>query len=168
MSTIPYVKKTMDSILQSDTGKYIVQNKTTIIMVLAIVSLFLSISYFVYVNNIFPLINRDYVANQEFITSSTGKKDVVIYFFFTEWCPYCKQALPEIKKLEEYIVTQNAKNDYKTILSKIDCDKNSTLADKYKVEGYPSIKLVYKNDVYNYDAKPDKASLIKYIETSIA
>jgi thiol-disulfide isomerase/thioredoxin len=89
-------------------------------------------------------------------------------FFYTEWCPYCKQALPEIKKFENHIASQNAKNDYVITLTKIDCDKNSVLADKYKVEGYPTIKLIYKKEVYNYDAKPDKISLIKFLESSIA
>jgi hypothetical protein len=27
---------------------------------------------------------------------------------------------------------------------------------------------IYKNEVYNYDAKPNKANLIKFLETSIA
>lgn len=168
MSTIPYVKKTMDSILQSDTGKYIVQNKTTIIMVLAIVSLFLSISYFVYVNNIFPLINRDYVANQEFITSSTGKKDVVIYFFFTEWCPYCKKALPEWHNFKT-LVESSPKYDlsYNIIFREVDCEKSSGLADRYKVEGYPTIKLLYNDDVYNYDAKPNKNNLLDFLDGSL-
>ena len=168
MNTKPDMKTTMASILQSDTGKYIVQNKTTIIMVLAIVSLFLSISYFVYVNNIFPLINRDYVANQEFITSSTGKKDVVIYFFFTEWCPYCKKALPEWHNFKT-LVESSPKYDlsYNIIFREVDCEKSSGLADRYKVEGYPTIKLLYNDDVYNYDAKPNKNNLLDFLDGSL-
>ena len=147
----------------------IIRDKKSLIVLVILIIIFSSVFYFVYNNYIKNTIINKHSLNREFVSKDKDKdkNNVLILFFHTEWCPYCKQALPEIKKLEEYIVTQNAKNDYKTILSKIDCDKNSTLADKYKVEGYPSIKLVYKNDVYNYDAKPDKASLIKFIETSI-
>ena len=35
----------------------------------------------------------------------------------------------------------------------IDADKNAEMADKYKVEGYPTIKLVYGNQIIEYDAK---------------
>ena len=89
-------------------------------------------------------------------------------YFYTEWCPYCKQASSEINKFEEYIKTLNASNDFIITLTKIDCDKNSTIADKYNVEGYPTIKLIYKNNVHNYYAKPTKDSLIKFVESSIA
>jgi len=168
MSMIPDMKKTIDSILSSNTGKYIVQNKTSIIIVLAIVSLFLSISYFVYVNNIIPLINRDYVANQEFITSSTNKKDVVIYFFYTEWCPYCKKALPEWNNFKTF-VESSPKYDlsYNIIFREVDCEKTSGLADRYKVEGYPTIKLLYNDDVYNYDAKPNESNLLDFLDGSL-
>ena len=90
---------------------------------------------------------------------SSGKK-------YSQFFDYCN--IQEIKKFENHIETQNAKNDFIITLTKIDCDKNSTIADKYKVEGYPSIKLIYKKEVYNYDAKPSKDNLIKFLETSIA
>ena len=86
-------------------------------------------------------------------------------FFYTEWCPYCKQSMPEINKFEEYIKGETGSANYNITLTKIDCDKQSTIADKYKVEAYPSIKLIYKNNVYDYDAKPNKANLIQFMET---
>jgi thioredoxin-like negative regulator of GroEL len=71
----------------------------------------------------------------------------------------------EIDKFEEYIKGENATNNYIITLTKIDCDKESTLADKYKVDAYPTIKLIYKNKVYDYDAKPNKVNLIQFMET---
>ena len=41
------------------------------------------------------------------------------------------------------------------------------IAEKYDIKGYPTIKLIYKGEVYDYDAKPEKANLIKFLETSI-
>lgn len=147
----------------------IIRDKKSLLLITILIIIFSSVFYFVYNNYIKNSIIKNHSLNKEFVSrDKSTSNDVLILFFYTEWCPYCKQALPEIKKFENYIVSQNAKNDFVITLTKIDCDKNSTIADKYKVEGYPTIKLIYKNEVYNYDAKPDKANLIKFLETSIA
>jgi thiol-disulfide isomerase/thioredoxin len=145
------------------------RDKKSLLLLAILIIIFSGVFYFVYNNYIKNNILKNNSLNREFVSrDNNSSNDVLILFFYTEWCPYCKQALPEIKKFENHIETQNAKNNYIITLTKIDCDKNSTIADKYKVEGYPSIKLIYKKEVYNYDAKPDKASLIKFLETSIA
>jgi thiol-disulfide isomerase/thioredoxin len=147
----------------------IIKDKKTLLLIIILAIIISGVFYFVYNNYIKNSIIKNHSLNKEFISRDKNTtNDVLILFFYTEWCPYCKQALPEIKKFENHIASQNAKNDYVITLTKIDCDKNSTIADKYKVEGYPTIKLIYKNEVYNYDAKPDKANLIKFLETSIA
>jgi thiol-disulfide isomerase/thioredoxin len=147
----------------------IIKDKKTLLLIIILAIIFSGVFYFVYNNYIKNSIIKNHSLNKEFISRDKNTtNDVLIMFFYTEWCPYCKQALPEIKKFENHIASQNAKNDYVITLTKIDCDKNSTIADKYKVEGYPTIKLIYKNEVYNYDAKPNNANLIKFLETSIA
>jgi thiol-disulfide isomerase/thioredoxin len=147
----------------------IINDKKSLLLIAILIIIFSSVFYFVYNNYIKNSIIKNHSLNKEFTSRDKNtSNDVLILFFYTEWCPYCKQALPEIKKFENHIASQNAKNDYVITLTKIDCDKNSTIADKYKVEGYPTIKLIYKNEVYNYDAKPNKANLIKFLETSIA
>ena len=144
-------------------------NKKTLLLIIILAIIISGVFYFVYNNYIKNSIIKNHSLNKEFISRDKNtSNDVLIMFFYTEWCPYCKQALPEIKKFENHIASQNAKNDYVITLTKIDCDKKSTIADKYKVEGYPTIKLIYKNEVYNYDAKPNNANLIKFLETSIA
>jgi thiol-disulfide isomerase/thioredoxin len=147
----------------------IIEDKKTLLLIIVLAIIISGVFYFVYNNYIKNSIIKNHSLNKEFISRDKNtSNDVLIMFFYTEWCPYCKQALPEIKKFENHIASQNAKNDYVITLTKIDCDKNSTIADKYKVEGYPTIKLIYKNEVYNYDAKPNNANLIKFLETSIA
>lgn len=146
----------------------IISDKKSLLLVAVLIIIFTSVFIFVYNNYIKNIITKNHSLNREFINREKSSNDVLIMFFYTEWCPYCKQALPEIKKFEDYIANQNVKNDFIITLTKIDCDKDSTIADKYKVEGYPSIKLIYKSEVYNYDAKPNKANLIKFLETSIA
>ena len=144
-----------------------IRDKKSMLFIAILIIIFTTAFVFVY--NTY--ISKEHSLNREFIDSSKNTtKDVLILYFYTEWCPYCKQEslLSEIKSFEDYITESNAKNDFIITLTKIDCDKNSTIADKYNVEGYPTIKLIYKNNVHNYYAKPTKDSLIKFVESSIA
>ena len=45
----------------------------------------------------------------------------------------------------------------------MDCDANPEIADKFKVEGYPTIKLVKGNQIVEFDAKPDVKTLEQFL-----
>ena len=141
------------------------KDKTTILLLLILVIIFVIIAYFIYNTFIKSIISKNHQVNKEFI-DKTSSDDVLIIYFYTQWCPYCKQSLPEITKFEEYVNGLNAENSYKITVTKIDCDENTTMANKYKIQGYPTIKLIYKGKVYDYDAKPNKQNLILFLETS--
>jgi thiol-disulfide isomerase/thioredoxin len=139
------------------------------LLIAILIIIFISVYFFVYNNYIAKFITKNSLLNKEFVeTKKDTSNDVVILFFYTEWCPYCKIALPELKLFEDHVANLNSKNDFVITITKIDCDKNPTIADKYKVEGYPTIKLIYKNTVYNYIAKTNKDNLIQFLEASIA
>jgi hypothetical protein len=39
------------------------------------------------------------------------------------------------------------------------------MMDKYKIEGYPTIKLLKDGQVIEYDAKPSKDTLTQFLNT---
>ena len=141
-------------------------DKIGIFIILAITLIFLGLTIFLYNNVVKGMLNKKHPLNREFV-SERNSDDVLILYFYTQWCPYCKQSLPEIKKFEDYISGLNSENSYKITLTKIDCDENTAMAEKYKIQGYPTIKLIYKGKVYDYDAKPNKQNLIEFLQTSI-
>ena len=164
------VNNTVDNITDSMKNIYqsVLADKKFLVMVIFITVVLLLTTYYVYTRFVKPALNLDHVLNKEFkTTGSKDNNDVVVIFFFTSWCPHCKNAKPEWNKFKDYVNNMNQSNDYTITLSEVDCDKKPELAEKYNVEGYPTIKLLYKGDVYNYDAKPNKAHLIKFLETSI-
>ena len=59
-------------------------------------------------------------------------------------------------------------NEYKLIFQQVDGEENPTLADKYKVEGYPTIKLVKGNQIIEYDAKPSLEHLKEFLNSTLA
>ena len=128
--------------------------------------IFIIIAVYTYRTYIAP--NSNYVANKEFVNS--GPRDNVdsadLYFFYTDWCPHCKTAKPEWNKLQTDIGSDKVNG--KTIhFIAVDCEKDPETAEKYKVEGYPTIKLVVGNQVIEYDAKPELETLKQFLNVSL-
>ena len=48
-----------------------------------------------------------------------------------------------------------------------DCDKNEKLCDKYKIDGYPTIKMLKDGQIIEYDAKPTIENLTKFVESTL-
>jgi thiol-disulfide isomerase/thioredoxin len=96
------------------------------------------------------------------------KKTAELMLFTVDWCPHCKTAKPEWEQLKaEY--RDKKINGYKVIFTDIDCTKETPQVEKlmntYKIEGYPTIKLLKDGQVIDYDAKPTKDTLVKFLNT---
>jgi thiol-disulfide isomerase/thioredoxin len=149
----------------SDIISNITTNQTTIIIIVSSV-VFFTIAFYTYYYYIKPRIDEIYKPNKEFTTKDTSLT-AELYYFYTEWCPHCKNARPIIKQLIEYIKSKNNKiNDVEVLIHVIDCEKNTDVADSFNVENYPTIKLVYNDNVIEYDAKPELDHLIEFIEST--
>tara|TARA_Y100000389_G_C17451084_1_gene514855 strand:- start:1923 stop:2408 length:486 start_codon:yes stop_codon:yes gene_type:complete len=119
---------------------------------------------YVYYNQIKPLRINNYKPNKEFVGHKDDyEKQVDLYYFYTTWCPYCKKSKPEWDSIkEEYKIKKI--NGYTINFIEIDCDKDTTTADKFNVEGYPTVKLIKDTQVIEYDAKVDRTSLNLFLE----
>jgi thiol-disulfide isomerase/thioredoxin len=99
-----------------------------------------------------------------------SNKDIEILFFFTDWCPHCKTAKPEYESVKaDY--DGKEQNGYTIKFKDVNCTKESDeveqLTNLYKIEGYPTIKLVKDNEIIEYDAKPNKDTLIQFIHQMV-
>ena len=92
--------------------------------------------------------------------------DVEILFFTVNWCPHCKKAKPVWNNVkEEY--DQKVINNTKLIFKDINCEKEEEMANKYNIEGYPTIKLQKNNQIIEFDAKPEENALVQFIESTL-
>jgi len=124
--------------------------------------IFIVIGIVYYYKIVYPkYINKDYVDNREFIPKDSKSNEATLYFFYTEWCPLSKKAEPEWKAFKEE--AGESYDGVRITFIDVDCDKNPELADKFNINGYPTIKLVYNDKIYEYDAKPDRATLAKFL-----
>jgi len=112
-----------------------------------------------------------YSANNEHDTySSQNSKDAEIMFFYVDWCPHCKTALPEWNKFKDEMNGTEVKG-YVIQCIEYNCTSETAeitnLIDKYNIEGYPTIKLIKDNNVFDYDAKPTYNYLKQFCYTMI-
>lgn len=149
-----------------DFFKNLFANKKFLVIIFLTI-LFVVIAYFTYRKYVLPRLESKYVANEEFVKKDAPEEtmgDVTLYFFYTTWCPHCKTAKPEWQSLKDEVSVVNGR---RIIYKEVDCDEDSDLASKFKVEGYPTIKLVTDDKVIDYDAKPDKNTLMQFLDSSI-
>ncbi len=141
---------------------------------LVVLALFIAVGHWAYTNYIAPIISAN--ANQKQGSSKVDGDDssnslddapiAELYLFKTDWCPHCKKALPLFESLRSEYENKLVKG-YRVIFKVVDCEREPNVADKFKIEGYPTIKLVKDNQVIEYDAKPDKEHLVQFLNTVI-
>ena len=97
-----------------------------------------------------------------------SSKDAEIIFFYANWCPHCKAAKPQWQEIKEDYEGKDV-NGYTLVFTDVDCTEETPevkdKTDEYEIEGYPTIKLIKDGQVIDYDAKPTKETLEKFINT---
>lgn len=162
-------------------GMKIAANKQ-VALILGVLFLFICLAVYVYQTYVVPKLNPTYVANTEYINEQEAEgKAAKLLYFNVSWCPHCKAANIVWEKVSQSLAqSNNIINGYKIDLDNINCDvadsKEATkdpqaaaevnhLLSKYKIDGYPTIKLVKGNEVIEYNAKTDYNTLMHFLNT---
>lgn len=144
----------------------VLQNKKLMIVII-LAAIFIAAAIWVYNSYVKPRVDAAYVPNKEFIQDAGSSNDTAdLYFFYTTWCPHCKKAMPVWEKFKENI-EPTGMNGVKINFIEVDCDKDPDTAERFNVEGYPTIKLSYNKKVIEYDAKPDMETLNQFLQSSL-
>lgn len=158
-----------NQIVQSTSERAMSLMKSPRTWIIITVGLVLSVvGYWVYTTYVAPRLSPSYVANKEFIQEGEtegDKNEAVIYLFHTTWCPACKKARPIWDSVREEYDGEMIHGTTRLVFREVDCDKEEELADKFGIEGYPTIKMEYNNNVIEYDAKPERETLVEFIQS---
>jgi len=104
------------------------------------------------------------------VSSSSGDKECEILLFSTTWCPHCKSAKPIWEEVKQEYANKSV-NGYTIVFTEVDCTNESPdvtkMMDRYKIEGYPTIKLIKDGQVIEFDAKVTKSNLEQFINTAV-
>lgn len=142
---------------------------TTVMYIVAAI-LFIVIAVFIYYQYVKPALSPTYSANREKMHGEEGgpTSEAELMFFYTDWCPHCKTAKPDWAEVKAEYENKTI-NGYRIIFTEVNCttesDEVEKLMNKYKIEGYPTIKLLKDGQVIEYDAKPSKDTIIQFLNT---
>ena len=100
------------------------------------------------------------------IDSKNSQAELIL--FTVDWCPHCKKAQPIWNELKSEYENKTI-NGYTVLFTEVNCTNENPdvekIINKYKIEGYPTIKLLKDGNVIEYDAKPNKATLEQFLNT---
>ena len=137
-------------------------DKMTLIALVGAVLLIIGGIYYFY---LMPKSKPNYSAVEGFAQED---KSAELLFFYADWCPHCKTAKPAwaeiVSKYENTPI-----NGYKVVFTEINCttetDEIGEMMNKYKIEGFPTLKLLKDGQIIEYDAKPTKETLDEFLNT---
>lgn len=142
-------------------------NSSTLILI-GCVLLFIIVAIFYYFYYVAPNTNTKYEPNSESSRGNGSTNKAELLFFYADWCPHCKAAKPILNDLKSEYENKTI-NGYEVIFTDVDCSEETAevekLMNQYSVEGYPTIKLIKDGQVIEYDAKPSKETLTKFLNT---
>ena len=136
-----------------------------IILIIALIILFVIAGYFAYIWYAVPKIDKkpyDDIANV-----NRRNKSADIFFFHADWCPHCKAAQPEWttfhNKYDKQVV-----NGYIINCNDVNCTNSDDPAiqasiQQFKVEHFPTVKMMKDDYTVDFDAKISAESLEKFI-----
>lgn len=144
-------------------------NSKNIIIVLVIIAAIGGILYYLITNDMIPGLKK-FFSNSQGVTpapdgiGATDDKVAQLFLFKVDWCPHCKKATPVFDEVEKEL-NGRLINGYTVTFKTVDCEAEPDMADKFKIEGYPTVKLVKDGQVIEYDAKPEKDKIMEFLET---
>jgi thiol-disulfide isomerase/thioredoxin len=144
-------------------------NSKNIVIALAVIAAIGVLLYYIIKNDMIPGLNK-FFSNAHGTTpapdgiGADDDKVAQLFLFKVEWCPHCKTAKPVFDEVEKELNGRQI-NGYTVTFKTVDCEAEPDLADKFKIEGYPTIKLVKDGQVIEYDAKPEKDKIKEFLNT---
>ena len=102
----------------------------------------------------FPVDNETIILTDSSIEKAISQFQNLMIYFYAPWCGHCKTFEPEYQKSSKILKKENI------YLAKIDSSNNNLSAQKYKINGFPTI-LFFKNGVpFEFEGARSSRALI--------
>ncbi|KAF5818306.1 putative Thioredoxin domain-containing protein [Helianthus annuus] len=96
--------------------------------------------------------------------SAISSFDFIFVDFYAPWCAHCNRLSPELDKAAPIL------SGLKTpvVIAKIDADKYSRIASKYKIDGFPTLKVFMHGVPTDYNGPRKSDKLVLYLRKFVA
>lgn len=85
------------------------------------------------------------------------QNDMALVEFFAPWCGHCKKLAPEYEKAAETLEKKNI------FLGSVDCTEQKEVCAKYKIQGYPTMKIFRQGNDFEYQGPRDADGIIRHM-----
>jgi thiol-disulfide isomerase/thioredoxin len=137
------------------------------VLTAVIFAIFVYVGYYAY-NTYYVNPKKDKVYSD--VANANQRKGITILFFHVDWCPHCKKAQPEWNKFVDQYNDQEM-NGYIIHCQDIDCTKETSdvtrAINEYKIDSYPTIKMIKDEKVIEFDARINQNTLDQFINTML-
>ncbi|CAJ1971898.1 unnamed protein product [Sphenostylis stenocarpa] len=131
-----------------------------------------SICFFVSFLSLFASFSTQISAKKDFVLSlgssnfsdTVAKHNFIVVAFYAPWCGHCKKLAPEYEKAASILSSL----DNPVLLAKVDANekKNKGIAKEFKVQGFPTIKILRNGGkvVQDYKGPRDASGIVDYLK----
>jgi thiol-disulfide isomerase/thioredoxin len=138
------------------------------LLIIGCIIVFIIIAVMFYFYYVSPSKTKYHANKEQVPAGSYVSNKAELLFFYADWCPHCKAAKPIWNDLKSEYENKTI-NGYRVTFTEVDCSEETAevekLMNQYNVEGYPTIKLIKDGQVIEYDAKPSKETINKFLNT---